>query len=195
VALNVIPGSARWDNSTFIRNGNKIVESCGGGLLEVDEETRTVNFIHSAVMQYITSNPDRRSTKAERYKLPLPIADRNMGYLCITYLNFDNLSSQIAPVSCLAMDSRNFMKKTTSSFGESKLVKTLRQLRKSTQEANSFKVDIGNALQRFRRRTTDEDPSRGLLEYAKRYWVSTPEYLLIPMTVSVHDSESYSHTS
>ncbi|KAK0613581.1 hypothetical protein B0T14DRAFT_281888 [Immersiella caudata] len=52
IALHVEPGNTNWDTSSLPKDKWAIVPLCGGGLLDIDEEDNTVQFIHHSIYQY-----------------------------------------------------------------------------------------------------------------------------------------------
>ncbi|KAK8047997.1 hypothetical protein PG996_016061 [Apiospora saccharicola] len=69
VALTVVPGITEWKGSMLPRDAKAVVYGSGGNLLEVDEETQTVHFIHHSAMVHILSTSTRDDTITLHFEL------------------------------------------------------------------------------------------------------------------------------
>ncbi|KAL9122300.1 MAG: hypothetical protein Q9187_001148 [Circinaria calcarea] len=67
---------------------------CCGSLVEIDEEYSTVHFAHHSVKQYLLSVTT--DSLLARYHFSLQEADRGAGEICVTYLSFPELTTQVA---------------------------------------------------------------------------------------------------
>ncbi|KIW79346.1 hypothetical protein Z517_05958 [Fonsecaea pedrosoi CBS 271.37] len=85
-ATGVVPGDTEWDPRKLINDIQMAVSQCRS-LLLIDEEDSTVHFSHHSVKQYIVSSPQDPSTR--QFHVELPEADRNLGEVCVTYLNYN----------------------------------------------------------------------------------------------------------
>ncbi|KAJ3537024.1 hypothetical protein NM208_g6478 [Fusarium decemcellulare] len=63
------------------------------GLVEIDEESKTVSFAHGSVRQYFLEAP---KSDLSRFRVDLEEADHYLGEICCTYLFFDDLQPTLA---------------------------------------------------------------------------------------------------
>ncbi|KAI0440131.1 hypothetical protein F4803DRAFT_528501 [Xylaria telfairii] len=63
-------------------------------LVQVDEEYQLVQFAHSTIKKFLIEEP-LDSTLAE-FRVDLQAVDHNIGEICVTYLNFNDLKTTIA---------------------------------------------------------------------------------------------------
>ncbi|KAL9122029.1 MAG: hypothetical protein Q9187_001421 [Circinaria calcarea] len=70
---------------------------CCGSLVEVDEEYSTVHFAHHSVKQYLLSVAG--DPPLATYHFSLQEADTDAGEICVTYLNFKELTMHVARAS------------------------------------------------------------------------------------------------
>ncbi|CAG8399790.1 unnamed protein product [Penicillium salamii] len=88
-ALSLSPGQQSLDRGKFPNDMNKVISHCCG-LTYVDEEDNTVHYVHHSVKQHLFAM-DRQDTEdfnTERL-------ERHIGVLCMTYLDFTDLKSQL----------------------------------------------------------------------------------------------------
>lgn len=84
ISLHIKPGIPDWSLLDLPQDARAIITLCGGGLLEIDEETDTVHFIHHSVYQYLTGGHPGTSD----YQFSLAAADIALGMRCVTYLAY-----------------------------------------------------------------------------------------------------------
>ncbi|KAF4999296.1 hypothetical protein FDECE_11542 [Fusarium decemcellulare] len=63
------------------------------GLVEIDEESKTVSFAHGSVRQYFLEVP---KSDLSRFRVDFEEADHYLGEICCTYLFFDDLQPTLA---------------------------------------------------------------------------------------------------
>jgi ankyrin repeat protein len=91
-AVSIEPGETAWDPDQLVNDMQKII-SCCGGLVVVDEEDFTVQFLHQSVRQFLCSHLVDERVKA--YEMDLASADLDLGIICVTYLNSESHTSQL----------------------------------------------------------------------------------------------------
>jgi hypothetical protein len=89
-ALGIELGQEYLDSANLPNDIRRIVASCYG-LIYADEEEFTVHYVHHSVKQHLFEFPDPRTAHFE-----WPAVDKHLGLLCMTYLNFKELSGEIA---------------------------------------------------------------------------------------------------
>lgn len=91
--LSVTPGDDTMDAKKFITDIQRTISSCGS-LLEVDEESLTVHFVHPSARQHL-SYPDTAPTSDVSVRFTNVEANCLMGGICLTYLNWGVFESQL----------------------------------------------------------------------------------------------------
>ncbi|EED12088.1 NACHT domain protein [Talaromyces stipitatus ATCC 10500] len=92
-ALSVRPGDDTMDEKKFITDIQKTISSCGS-LLELDDETLTVHFVHPSAKQHLLY-PDTAHTSNLSIRFSNVEASCLMGGICVTYLNWGVFESQL----------------------------------------------------------------------------------------------------
>lgn len=171
VALNVVPGSTSWNSATFPQsNAFELVGLCGGTLLEVDEETHCVHFIHHSAALHLLSNSS--STHINRFHFTASEADLTAGGTCVTYLNFGEFDRR------LTFRARNdlVIKRLTDEVDRSLVLnasmisRILLLFRPQSRQPNSIGVDISRTLRALAPQTSEKGV-RQFLGYARTYCV------------------------
>ena len=93
-ALSVEPGNVEWDPSTLINDIQALID-CTAGLLILDEEARTVHFVHHSFRHYLLQETSPSSSPLSYYRADLVDASILLGQVCLTYLNFSIFRQQI----------------------------------------------------------------------------------------------------
>ncbi|KAL2680450.1 hypothetical protein Neosp_008051 [[Neocosmospora] mangrovei] len=94
VASNVEPGNTKWNDSTLSRTGKALISAYGGSLLDIDEEDFRVRFIHYSVLLHLTTPSSDAKTHA--FHFDLEEAERTMGAVCVTYLNYSVFETRVS---------------------------------------------------------------------------------------------------
>ncbi|KAI8715900.1 NACHT domain-containing protein [Fusarium sp. LHS14.1] len=94
VASNVEPGNTKWNDSTLSRSGKALVSAYGGSLLDIDEEDFRVRFIHYSVLLHLTTPSS--DVKTHAFHFDLEEAERTMGAVCVTYLNYSVFETRVS---------------------------------------------------------------------------------------------------
>jgi hypothetical protein len=89
-ALGIELGQESLDSANLPNDIRRIVASCHG-LIYADEEEFTVHYVHHSVKQHFFEFPDPRTALFD-----WPAVDKHLGLLCMTYLNYKELSGEIA---------------------------------------------------------------------------------------------------
>lgn len=90
-ALSVVPGDAVWNPARLINNVYATLACCGS-LIVVDEEELTVRFAHHSIRQFLVGHI---GGKVPEYQFTVEQADRQMGRIIVTYLNYGVSNTQI----------------------------------------------------------------------------------------------------
>ncbi|MCJ1465075.1 hypothetical protein MMC07_003691 [Pseudocyphellaria aurata] len=93
-AVSVVPGKIWWDASKLVNDMHRSLSDSCGSLVTVDEEHLTVHFTHHSVKQYLLTRPTESGTR--NYFIDTKEADRYIGNVIVTYLNFENFDPQLA---------------------------------------------------------------------------------------------------
>ena len=167
ITLNIEPGNIVWDHTRLPYNGKSVVRLCGGSLLEVDEKSDSVRFIHNSVIHYLLiESPD----PTLRYQFTATDAETFLGEICVTYLNLSIFQTQIMKRQNLLMNSDHLAKKVTNLTRDTdkitnKLVGAL-QMHRRKQAIN---VDVGPLLQRLQKSSTAESDVYAFAKYANEH--------------------------
>lgn len=95
-AISVEPGETPWDSTKAVNDIFRLIQSCGS-LLVVDEEDFTVRFVHYSVLQYLCSEIVDKTLEA--YHIRPLCASSLLGEICVTYLNYEHLDTQLVKTS------------------------------------------------------------------------------------------------
>jgi len=173
--LSMSVGQDSLDVTRLPHSMDEIVDRCGG-LVFVDEEDFSVQYVHHSVGQYLFSN--HCQYQAEFLK---EVQDENLGFLALTYLNFRELGRQLArfekdanlmikPINIAASTVFNRGRKT-GKMAQLLLryQSSLRGLSKLELERKAQELAGENPADRL----TSEVASRQFcfLDYAQKYWV------------------------
>ncbi|EXM16537.1 hypothetical protein FOTG_15184 [Fusarium oxysporum f. sp. vasinfectum 25433] len=77
-------------------NGIHFIDNWFQGLVEVDYETKTVHFIRACVQQFFLTASDEQAFS--NFHVRIQDADRHIGEICVTYLNFSDFKTTLARV-------------------------------------------------------------------------------------------------
>ncbi|KAI0114541.1 hypothetical protein GGR51DRAFT_504813 [Nemania sp. FL0031] len=170
VALNVAPGNTNWDVTTLPYDARLVVGACGGGLLEIDEESSCVHFIHhSAVQHLITDSVDPDN---KQHCFTLDQAHLRLGSICVTYLHYGVFDSQIIAPRILKVDVSKFTNRVTeAATASNSITSKLMSTFKGRQHQHPQSLNIGRVIQQYDKtpRWTDV---HYFLNYAKDHWIS-----------------------
>ncbi|KAJ3547289.1 hypothetical protein NM208_g1594 [Fusarium decemcellulare] len=75
-------------------NGIDCIDTWFQGLVEVDEETKSVHFVHASVRQFFLGVPARLTFN--NFHIQLEKANHHIGEVCVTYLNFNDFKTTIS---------------------------------------------------------------------------------------------------
>lgn len=172
VALNVKPGNTFWDAKNMPLSAESVVNSCGGGILEVDEEDGTVHFIHQSAILHLVGTKTSLSfsrTECEEYTRDV----------CITYLNLNihdrRLVRKEKNLNLDASTIVNSVQTSTSAEGNSTLTWALSRIkqRASSSVGPQPQVDLAQLLRDIQHTSAtniDQQPAKELIRYANEYW-------------------------
>jgi ankyrin repeat protein len=75
-------------------NGIHHIGAWFNGLVEVDEERKTVHFAHASVRHFLLGSPVKRDLGT--FHMDLDNANHHLGEICVTYLHFTNFQTALA---------------------------------------------------------------------------------------------------
>ena len=90
--LSMSPGQDSLDRGSFPHDMDRIIANCCG-LTFVEEEESTVHYVHHSVKVHLFAEHGPHSGQFNEVDV-----DKHFGYLCMTYLDFNDLKRQIAKV-------------------------------------------------------------------------------------------------
>ncbi|KAI1131691.1 hypothetical protein F5Y10DRAFT_43780 [Nemania abortiva] len=170
VALNVTPGDTDWDVTTLPYDARWIVGACGGGLLEIDEESDDVHFIHHSAAQHLIT--DSINLDSQQHRFTLDQTHLSLGSICVTYLHYGIFDNQISIPYKLNVDVSKLANKVTeTTMASNSLTFKLVSAFKGSQRQRPQGLDIGRVIQQHST-TPPWAEVHYLLEYAKDHWIS-----------------------
>jgi len=96
-AITVEPGQKLLDIRSLSNDMDRVLADCCGFLF-VDDEEQTVHFIHHSVRKHLfTGDPSLHESAFNEAHL-----DKQLGLVCITYLNFNDFKRQLVKVKSTA---------------------------------------------------------------------------------------------
>jgi len=171
IALNVRCGETEWNPLTLPKDARSIIALCGGSLLEVDEETEQVHFIHHSVSQHLQSQP--RVEAGHNYHFGEDEADGYLGAVCVTYLSYGIFDTQICPATSLVVQGEALTRGVSATVEPQRdLTTRLISLVKAKRRAKGLEVDIGRMVQQHLQPRLVAADAHLFLDYAKDYWLA-----------------------
>ncbi|KIW32264.1 uncharacterized protein PV07_03824 [Cladophialophora immunda] len=166
--LGIEVGQVTLDRGNLPNDIAGVVASCHG-LVYADEEHFTVHYVHYSVEQHLFESPNPRSADFDRAAI-----DTHVGVLCMTYLNFKELSAQVdkvgksIPIDPVLMGRIAFDAKSDLT---SRLAQQILSRNKALSSMSS--KDLKRGIQGI---VGTREPSKGqqhfhLLPYAKQNWI------------------------
>ncbi len=192
IALNIEPGQPVWNSTTLAYDCNRLVSLCGGGLLEVEEETGTVQFIHFSARQHLSSEPEPGASTM-KFHFTSQEADMSMGSRCVTYLCYPDFETQVSTGRPLMLNAGQVSSVVQGSLKserrKSKQLMTL-ALRSfklgQASDQQDVSINLSSALEHYLHRHQTQDHS-AFLPFAREYWLDHTRHLCRDM-----DSPSFS---
>lgn len=175
-AMSVELGKTTMDLPKSINDVQGLLACCGS-LIYLDEESDTLHFIHNSVKQFLLEDPlDSRPPSGFNVGVPsahqftLEEANLEMGGIMVTYLNYDELDTQISTKIPISM-SHVPMTIVGSSLHKSKAAKAM-ALKLPKGGRGDMNIDIGDAIVAesgfYDRITVRQFHFR---HYASKYWL------------------------
>jgi ankyrin repeat protein len=90
--LSISPGQNSLDRGSFPHDMDRIIADCCG-LTFVEEEESTVHYVHHSVRVHLFAEHGPHSDQFNEVDV-----DKHLGYLCMTYLDFNDFKRQVAKV-------------------------------------------------------------------------------------------------
>ena len=194
IALSLEPGSRDWQPGDLLScaEGAAAIYSCTGGLMEVEEEDDTVNFIHPSVVQFLICNPLLNVWPACWARFESRHADQRLGEACMTYLDLKMHKRsliQAEPATQLSISGNEVLKNITSSLGyTSSVTMSLQALaskwdkrpgrnqRVTSREPN---VNIAKVVEEMTKVASERSRAKwtSFTLYARKYWAYHCDHL------------------
>lgn len=164
-ALSVVPGDLVW-NPTRLLNDVYSVLACCGSLIAIDEEALTVRLVHHSVRQFLLDGGFLELEKAEK----------SMGDIIFTYLNYGVFDTQVSRTVVPHIEAQAAPSKIIRSM-DSSVVRSLALRLLKTR--GSSDCDVGRVLSEA---SAQLQPSPSLDQfrfhsYAKTYWLEHAGYI------------------
>ena len=137
-ALSVVPGYATWNPARLINNIYSVL-SCCGSLIDIDEEDLSVRLIHHSVKQFLLG----KFKGSTNIAFTTQEANRSMGDIITTYLNYGVFDTQISTLLMPKMPVAAAPSKIVHATGPGMVQSLALKLLQARREPN---VDIGNVL-------------------------------------------------
>jgi len=169
LALSVRCGDTDWSSLAVPENSEAIVGLCGGGLLEVEEETETVHYIHPSVLQHLQTIAEDPN---HSYYFEPREADLYLGSICVTYLNYSIFATQLVPRSDVVVDVGGLTHKVTATVGRhhSLTTKIVTSFKRKTAD-KPREMDIGRIVREHLGAVPVRADMHCLLDYAANNWL------------------------
>lgn len=180
IALNVEPGNSHWNAATIPIDKTRLIVHCGGALLELDEQSDTVDFIHYSAEEHLKTS----SAVGSAFAFSASKAEYTMAGICITYLQYEMhdrrldraqqtllvTPEQVATKILLPLSSKkSFASNTTSA-----LAKALTR----RQHHDTHGIDINKLLNQFQKQPGYVDDAMALADYVTQHWLHHTELLV-----------------
>ncbi|KAK1772738.1 ankyrin repeat-containing domain protein [Phialemonium atrogriseum] len=163
-ALSVVLGDTEWNPARHLNDIYSALASCGS-LITVDEEDWTVRLIHHSIKQFLLGG-FKTSTGAIFTR---ENADRTMGGIIVTYLNYGIFETQISSTAVPQIKSEAAPSRIIQSMDVSSSARNLAiQLLKSRRQP---KFDLGKALAQARKKVQSGSVNQfRFYPYAESNW-------------------------
>jgi ankyrin repeat protein len=154
-------------------NGIHHIGAWFNGLVEVDEERKTVHFAHASIHRFLLGSPAKRDLAA--FHMNLDDANHHLGEVCVTYVNFGNFQTSVAERRREMMQfvpkdkAQSALAQEWSSSKTSKLGKLFSDTRLPPASEN-----LDRAIVRFQSEAGWEDDTAArhpFLKYAASKWI------------------------
>ncbi|RYO84634.1 hypothetical protein DL766_005642 [Monosporascus sp. MC13-8B] len=164
-ALSVVPGDANWNPARLLNDVYSAL-SCCGSLITVDEEGSTVRLIHQSVKQFLLRgfrDPTGAIFTSES-------ANRTMGGVIVTYLNYGVFDTQISTMAVPQIMTKAAPSRIIRSIDASSRVQSLAlKLLKSRGQPNcDVRKVLAEASNQFKSPSVDQFH---FYSYAKSHWL------------------------
>lgn len=169
-ALSIVPGDTTWRPQQQINHIAHALASCGS-LITVDEEERTVRFVHQSVSQFLLQGADNETT--QDWHFTSHQASLELGQLLVTYLNYGvfdrQLSTTVVP-NISAGQAPTAVVQHILKDGPWRKAAALKLLRLRSQHD----PDLGRAITQVSgayQRSSETQEVFHLLAYARKHWL------------------------
>ncbi|KAH7024882.1 ankyrin repeat-containing domain protein [Microdochium trichocladiopsis] len=139
-------------------------------LIQVDEESQVVQFVHSTVKDFLMQDPQLDDTAA--FHVRLDDADHGLGELCVTYLNFNDFKTALAVRSKpLLVDPSNVTHELFKP-GSKRATLARQFLPKSSTGMHDMRTAAAFRSRESRSTSTTLEDGHPLLNYARVHWIT-----------------------
>ncbi|OAL53394.1 ankyrin [Pyrenochaeta sp. DS3sAY3a] len=166
-ALSVVPGNSEWDPAKLLNDVNSALACCGC-LITIDEEEKTVRFVHHSVKQFLLDT----SRDASIFTFTTGQAQSTMANIVVTYLNYGTFGTELSrtkiPQVPIESAPSNIIRST---MGSSASVQKLALKLLKTRGQSEF--DISKTLAEARKPFQSQFVENfRFFSYAKQHWLS-----------------------
>ncbi|KAF4782021.1 hypothetical protein HER10_EVM0006578 [Colletotrichum scovillei] len=173
---SVTVGDEAYDPSRRINNIDKVLGFCGS-LIVVDEEEKTVRFVHHSAKSFCQPSIDRTSL----WQFTNEEAHNELGGTILTYLNFaifeTQLSTNVVPIFDAGKISTGILRQTFhNSWSPIRLAENFVRAKPAPSR------QIGHVIAQNIRQPNTIASDHPFLPYAKEFWLLHTRFTIMPST-------------
>ncbi|KAK0656208.1 hypothetical protein B0T16DRAFT_451810 [Cercophora newfieldiana] len=174
-AISVTPNDAEWHRDRLV-NDIRMVISCCGSLVMVDEEELSVRLIHHSVLQFILCS-DKQKRDPPPWHFAMEEAHVVMGEIAVTYLNYGifetRVSTAVVPTIPASQLTNKIMEDALAPAGLAGRLALMLLKATSPAPTDQSDTDLGRAAAEIwsQHRRQREVEVFHFLPYASRYWL------------------------
>lgn len=186
-ALNITPGEAYWNGLSVILDPNSVVWRGGGGLLEIDEASDEVYWIHHSALRYLLLEEEEEDKiSPHRFFFHLSDADLELARICVTYLSLGAHDRRVQVRNPRFRTDAAIDLISGSMARQTRLTKFMLSASPKKRSQPSSEIDINQVLEALRSiKVPDENAVVDFLGYSQDHWLEHSRCLL---TVPRHDA-------
>jgi hypothetical protein len=177
-AMSVVPGDTDWNPSRLL-NDIYLILPCCGSLITIDEEEKTIRFVHHSVKQFLLE----RFKDSANIAITISGANKTMANIIVTYLNYGifetQLSTMVVPRITTASAPSQIIRSTLNSSSSVRNI-ALKLLKSRKQPDFDMGKTLAETSNLFNSRSMDEFH---FYSYAKLYWQQHIIYISEPEPV------------
>lgn len=162
-----------WEVTRLVNSMRQALTSCGS-LLIIDEEQSTIHFAHHCIKHHLLSMSSRSDVGG--YHVDLKKADRMIGEICVTYINFRIFDRQIGKATRPGLDDLNYPSAILAkTLAPNSIVTQL--VKKFIEGRTNATASSHRALMETARNVQSRIHKKGqqdfvFLSYAREFWLS-----------------------